>query len=148
MRPAYETPSDLAIEAGVLDKYVAYLTAKGKPCSWKKLTPPRYSIDAAIAQNTTILAWAEVKARVGDPDRYDTWYVSLHKLRSGISLSHDTGLPFILLFDWSGRTFKTTVKTLDWCEIAWSGRADRNYPDDMEPVVHIPKGWFTEILTP
>lgn len=148
MRLIYETPSDLATEAAILDKYVRDQKSRSRVyLKWFKLPAHRYCIDAALCNMQDVVrGWVEVKARVGDPDLYDEWYVSLFKIRSGLDLLATTDLPFILLFDWSGRTFKANLTSVFRCRVGWSGRTDRNDPQDVEPVVYLPRQWFTEIV--
>lgn len=128
MRPAYETDQDRSREQDIADKL-----AQLWDCSFVK-TPRFYPFDYTILRKDTAVAFCEVKCRA---KQYPTLMLSLHKWTTGVQLSRDTGLPFIVV--------ASVPDGIHWHEvvakpysIVVGGRSDRGDPEDKEPCVLLP----------
>lgn len=128
MRPSYETGADRDKERGVAETLEQLWD-----CLFVK-TPRFYAFDYTIIQKNTAVAFCEIKCRA---KRYDTLMLSLHKWQSGIQLSRDTGLPFLVVVGVDGEIWWHEVSGKPH-RIIVGGRKDRADPDDMEPCVLLP----------
>lgn len=136
-RPAYETEDDLRREQSVSNRLQAAWN-----CSIEKL-PVRYEIDWAIYRDSNLKAFAELKCRNHPFGKYPSLMLSLMKWTTGKSLARHANVPFIIVAKFSDCL--AYCETQQAAEIVWSGRKDRNDPQDLEPVVLIPKHQFKVI---
>lgn len=138
MRPTYETEADRKNEKRVAQKAAS---AWGG-CLAEKL-PKQYRADFGFVDSReSVLAWAEVKCRTNEHDRYPTYMLSLAKWLEAERLSQDTGLPFYLLVEFTDGIYYLRVKKLEGISIKMGGRSDRGDAQDREPTVHIPMRHF------
>jgi len=137
-RPLYETSADREHES----RLVSGLSQKFK-CTFEKL-PIKMGMDYAALRNGEVVAFFEVKRRSVSSNKYPTYMISVHKLMAAKSLSELTGLPCYLLVEWTDKTgiIKLPPKNMT---IKMGGRADRNDPDDIEPVFHFQIGDFSSV---
>jgi len=132
-RPIYENAETIRAE-----RILAHTISGRWNCTPEKL-PRKYAVDYALLRHGKLVAWAEFKSRSFEQSTYGTYMISLMKLREGAALSRLTGKPFYLVVEWTD--------VVGWCQIPLTlenyfigigGRFDRNDPEDLEPVVHIP----------
>ena len=131
-----------------------------------KLSKLKFGVDFAIVSKSLlvgnqpkILGVAEIKTRNTSMNQYPTLYLNLTKwmaLRRYALLSE---LPFAILVRWQDQdamyyeTPDNDILTTDTghthdssrFEVSWGGRQDRGQEQDMNPMVHIPIGFFEPI---
>lgn len=134
-RPFYEDENDRRREADVVRKLMS-------PNDTIQKLPIRYGVDFMIFRNETPFKWVEVKCRNNPKDQYPDLMISVAKIVGGINLSEKTGIPFVLVIDWSDCICSLRIYNTDGFKMSWGGRADRNDAQDMEPVFHIPTAHF------
>lgn len=139
-RPLYETENDRRREADAVRKII------GPKDTVQKL-PIRYGIDFVVFRDEKPYKWVEVKCRNNPRSQYDDLMISVAKIHEGIRLSQMTGVPFVLLVEWSDCIGSIRIYNTDGMAISWGGRSDRNDPQDMEPVYHIPTAHFATVFT-
>lgn len=136
-RPAYETSQDLENE----DK-VRRIIEGTWSCQVKKL-PLRYMVDWAIFREQQLCAYAEFKQRSHRLGDYPTLILSHQKWVTGKTLANEAGVPFIVVVRFKDQL--AYCETKQAASVSWAGREDRNDPQDLEPVVHIPHSKFKVI---
>lgn len=142
MRPTYETEGDKNREAKVIDSLCAVWE-----CNATKL-PKFYKQDWALTSvGGTVRALVEVKCRTHPRERYPTLILSLEKWLALAMLSEHTNAKGILAVQFSDGIFWMVAKPQPQWRIAIGGRTDRNDPDDVEPVVHIPTNSLKPLLS-
>lgn len=139
MRPLYESALDLERERAVIEQL-----AWQKGVSYTKL-PLDYRVDYALHQHRRISAIAEVKCRRNRSDVYPSLILSAKKFHAGLELSERMGVPFLVVAGWEDGIFyyKAGNEPLDY-DIG--GRVDRNDPQDVEIVVHLPVNRFQPVV--
>jgi len=107
--------------------------------------PISYRIDYAVFEKNALVAWLEIKCRNNSMQAYPTYMISADKIMSGLDLAKHTNSPFLLVVKWSDCMGYTKINKLTEYQIEFKGRADRNDPNDMEPVALIPIENFERI---
>ena len=102
--------------------------------------PLQYRVDWAIIKNGHLAGWVECKKRNVPRRQYATLLLSLNKVLHGLQLSQTTGLPFILLVEWSDCIGWQKITAVEGLSIG--GRIDRDDWQDVEPVCHFPTEGF------
>ena len=108
-----------------------------------------YKYDISVVKNGVVTGLLELKDRSHYFGRYDTYTVSLDKIREGIVYTLYLGIPCTLVVRFSCGTIASyrikseQVKSFD---ITYGGRNDRNDPNDLEPLVNIPLTFFKVLL--
>jgi hypothetical protein len=94
---------------------------------------------------TEIPLFAEVKCRGHAFGKHDSIAVQLSKHLDGWQLHEVTGVPVVLIIEWSDRE-------LMWCDLTkrpdrtiWWGRTDRGDPNDLAPSAEISLSRFSPI---
>lgn len=136
-RPIYETEQDLENE----DK-VRHVIEDVWSCRVQKL-PIRYVVDWAVFREGSLKAYAEFKQRSHRLGDYPSLILSHQKWVTGKNLASEANVPFIVVVRFSNCL--AYCETKNAASISWSGREDRNDPQDLEPVVHIPQSAFKVI---
>jgi len=135
-RQWHESESDLLNEQGVA---IAISRA------WRVIPvklPVEFRVDYALFRGEDIKAWAEVKCRRVERQKYPTYIVSLAKVKAGQRLALAHGVPFLLVVQWADAT-GWVIPTLD--DVRVGGRRDRGESLDIEPMVHIPISSFKRL---
>jgi hypothetical protein len=141
MRPQYETTADRVRELSVVDAY-----SKATGWTFNKV-PAHYRVDGCFTdKNGNLAAWVEVKNRTCSKGTYPTYLISLNKVREGLALAKDTGVPFVLLVKWTDGCFELPIAELP-LSIRVGGRSDRNDWQDQEPVCFFDINSFRQIAT-
>lgn len=128
-RPLYENDQNRADEQRIAD-----VVGRMTRCTFNKM-PMSYRLDYAAVRDMEIIGWAEIKKRNYEFRKYSDFIISLGKYTAALHLSEDTNLPsrFYIQFG------KGIYKHIPVFPIVtrWGGRADRNDPQDMEPMAVI-----------
>lgn len=142
-RPRYETAEDRVSEAevaeAIADKYSFELERK------PELSMFDYRMQAAPNGYTLN---AEIKCRDFKWGKYQTVILSAHKLAQGLKASRDNTYFTFFVMDSHGAvySFMPRPENIAHLKNGWGGRQDRDDPQDMEWVVHIPIGLFKHVL--
>ena len=144
MRPLYETDKDFDNE-----KRIKRQIEQKKEWKLTKL-PKRYYLDffAFTPQFGQLTAVLEVKRRHNTHDKYPDVILSLAKYIKGIEYGDALSVDFLFAVQFNDGLYihNGTHATLRHLQITFGGRTDRNDPEDIEPVVHIPvKALFTKL---
>lgn len=130
VRPKFETPEDLAIEAEIAVKLEA-----AWQCQMIKL-PFSYKLDWAAVRKNEIVAFLECKRRHRELKEHPTVFFALQKLIAARELHSVTGLPCFYVAQFNDCLAYADV--LDFRrKIEFRGRTDRD-GKDQEPVSVIP----------
>jgi hypothetical protein len=135
-RPMYENSATLEAERKAIMRY-----AKAWGCDVTKL-PMKYTVDYAITNESGIFAWAEVKCRNVNVNKYTTLMISAEKIWTGLRMSVISGIPFILIIEWLDALGALEVKKWQALDIRIGGRKDRDDWQDMEPMIFFPTNIF------
>lgn len=136
MRPIYETDKDIKAQRDVAD--ILESSWKCQAVSLPKLYPADY---AMCRQDRRILSLVEIKCRpTVDSDDYATYMLSASKLIALDHIASSLNVPAILVVKWRDKIGYTDLtRRLAKTETFFmGGRYDRDDPDDLEPIVHIP----------
>ena len=148
LRPIYETPFDISAESAVADKLCCIWNVRTK--KMKKFFPA----DVAALTNdwdedsgaSEVRAFIEIKVRKNVGWKYPTYMISLHKLYDLAALSSFSGIPSLLVVQWSDALGHWRVpESVDELEIRMGGTKSRGDEQDMEPVALIPIEQFSII---
>lgn len=134
MRPTYESAGDRRNESGVIDR-----VCRAWSCKAVKL-PIQYKLDYALCRIGEVAAFAEVKVRTHTFGTYPTYILSYSKKVAAMQYE----FPCFLIVSFEGDIRYADLKKID-SFVRIGGRNDRNDPQDVEPVVHIPMGSFTKL---
>jgi hypothetical protein len=137
VRPIYETTKDLQNEE-VVRQGIEFAWS----CKVKKL-PIRYEIDWALFRDNQLCAYAEFKQRSHRLGDYPTFILSHQKWVTGKTLANEANVPFLVIVRFKDQL--AYCETKNAVSVSWAGREDRNDPQDLEPVVHIPHTSFKVI---
>jgi hypothetical protein len=149
MRPFYETEEDLSNEAKVVMRLIEQWG--GGIVSVSKL-PLKYGADFAIHQTDDfaihqtgervkdrIKAVLEVKCTSYRSDQYDNYMISLHKAERCMAFAKQMGVNAILAVKFSDSLIGyVSLNKVEDAYYRMGGRFDRNDPDDVELMMHIP----------
>ena len=104
--------------------------------------PRQYRVDFAMVDKKSgeVYCWLETKCRTGRSFKH--FMLSLSKWQAGIRLSQETGKPFLIGFRWKDGDYILQVNKDYIPLLLVGGRDDRDDPEDIEPVVQIPKKMF------
>ena len=141
-RPLYESKSDLAVE-----RSLAARIQNNFSWSLKKLSR-RYELDFIAFAGKKAVAFIEVKRRHNPVHHYETIILSLAKYIKGAQYQKTTGLKFLFIVEFDDGCFQYTYNENDGKDfkITMGGRTDRNDPEDIEPVIHIPVSKMTPLF--
>tara|TARA_R110002110_G_scaffold84817_1_gene220549 strand:- start:537 stop:983 length:447 start_codon:yes stop_codon:yes gene_type:complete len=145
MRPLYETSKDFENEKNIQNVIE-------EKTSWRltKL-PKRYYLDfLAFNSNGNTEAVIEVKRRHNNHDKYEDVILSLAKYMQGLEYATTLGVAFLFAVEFNDGYYIhfSSSDNLKHFKITMGGRRDRQDPEDIEPVVHIPiTTGFTSIKT-
>ena len=111
-----------------------------------------YSPDYAVYKGGKCRGWLELKCRYGQHwGQYPTYMIAVKKWEKCMSLAATPGIemPFLLAVAVDDGDFimncSAAVQKGVGVEIASGGRKDRNWSEDTEPCVYIPKQHFTRL---
>ncbi len=141
-RPTYETQQDSDRERLVVE-------AMASAWSLNPIKLPKfYKQDWALSKmDRTVKAVVEVKCRSHPKHTYDTLILSLDKWQALAMLSERTSIKGLLGVRYTDGIFWVVAQHQpDW-RITIGGRTDRNDPDDVEPVIHIPSSSLKPLFT-
>jgi hypothetical protein len=133
----YESPRDRVLEARAASRIASVLG-----CSNYKI-PERYGVDFMFQKSGSVFAWAEVKCRNHNHDKYETYFISADKFCSGFKLVEHFGGRFVIIVGWEDYVGAMSVDSAIGFKIEMGGRYDRADENDHEPMVHIPVSLFT-----
>lgn len=144
MRPLYETDKDFENE-----KRIKRQIEQEKEWKLTKL-PKRYYLDffAFTPRFGQLIAVLEVKRRHNTHDKYPDVILSLAKYMKGAEYADALNVDFLFVVQFNDGLYihEGGSLTLQHLQITFGGRTDRNDPEDIEPVVHIPvKALFTKL---
>ena len=130
----YETGKDLENEKIVADEIALAFDMILKKMHYKM------AIDymAFDALDIHALAVIEIKRRQVCSTKYQSVILSLAKFNKGIEFYKNNDLSFIFAVKFDDGIFTYEYSPDDFFMIVFGGRKDRNDPQDIEPVVHIP----------
>ena len=100
--------------------------------------PTSYSLDYWIESREKCY-WCEVKVRTFEYDKYDTFILSVAKLRNGASFATATKVPFITVYAMTDGLYYHEWDPNHVYDIRMNLSPDPTYDDDNEPYAHIPK---------
>ena len=100
--------------------------------------PTSYSLDYWIESREKCY-WCEVKVRTFEYDQYDTFILSVAKLRNGASFATATKVPFITVYAMTDGLYYHEWDPNHVYDIRMNLSPDPTYDDDNEPYAHIPK---------
>ena len=137
MRPIYETTQDRVRE----NEVALYLETK-YACRYTQ-APKLSPYDGSLSYpDGRLAALVEIKTRRNAKDKYPTYMLSAAKWRSGLSVSADLGVPFLLFVRFTDGLFTTKLK--ESYPVQRGGRWDRGDTKDVEDCVFIPMVDFRE----
>ena len=137
-RPTYETNYNRSKEDEVSDRLRRLWEME-----IEKLKPYFPADVAVISNDSTVVAFCEIKCRTNDMTAYPTYMVSVHKLYELASLASFTEIPSLLVVEWSDCLgYWKVPETLKGIETGIGGTKKRGDPQDIEPVAYIPIGDF------
>ena len=140
-RPKYVTKADEENEEKIIGQFKDYiLTFKPRLLLNHHKLPDKYEIDYAITYKDMkhVYAFVEVKRRNVDKDTYPWLILSLNKYYA-MQRCVGMGIKAFLVFEFNDGTFFIDMNEFESPRITIHGRTDRNDPDDIEPVICIPK---------
>ena len=138
-RPLYETTQDLSNEQEFMQQLESLWG-----CTSQKI-PIKYGVDFCLMMGDVIKGILEIKCRNNTRLQYPTYMLSAHKIITGRNLAQIIGVPFLLAVKWTDSSGYIDLAKTDSAVFKIGGRFDRNDPDDIEPVAHIPIGEFKTI---
>ena len=100
--------------------------------------PTSYSLDYWIESKEKCY-WCELKCRTFTSDKYDTFILSVNKLRKGASYTRSTGIPFIVVYAMTDGLFYHEWDDKHEYDIRMNISPEAKYDDDNEPYAHIPR---------
>lgn len=134
-RPVYESEQDLFRE-----RQLAVKAERAWHC--KMVKQHKFNqFDYAAARDGRVVAFIEMKVRSTPFLKYPTSIIFVSKLQAAQSMHMATGLPCILLVQWSDCA--GFVDMLKQYPVKIGGRTDRNDLADIGVVAEIPTGDFT-----
>ena len=144
-----ETPKILAAEADFASRI-----AQSRGWRLQKLGGS-YSPDYAIYRDGVCKGWLEIKCRYGQAwGDYDTYMLGVKKWEKCMSLATTPGIemPFLLVVavddgDYLMNCTAAVGKGLN-VMVRPGGRRDRDWIEDLEPCVFLPKMFFVKISDP
>ena len=138
MRPMYETEDQRTEEARIVNRVAEIWGVEAVKLK------PAYAVDFIYLDNGNVSALVEAKNRKYSMDKMDHWggvMCSLHKWSNGILYSQISNLPFVFLVGAVDGIYAHVADgNIDG--VIYSGRRDRNDPQDMEPVILLRKNRF------
>ena len=151
-RPIYESEDDRSNERQAADKFRKHLEQAliPKPESVELREAPRlYPFDYEIIVDGKPWAIVEIKCRKNRLEDYDSYMISMEKIRGLREAAHIRNMASFLLVSWSDTLgYAPAVSIAERGIKSWGGRTDRNDPKDQEVVLYAPHSLFTIIATP
>lgn len=141
-RPRYNRPKDNANNRRVLNQLARFLPGR---LAEVFTTDTDCDYDGEIYIDGPLTLIAEVKGRTGSGNRFSTWHIAKSKLDACMVHARALNVPLYLLFSWDNDVYYWVVKDIDKLEVREGGRWDRGDFYDVEPMVHIPRSFFTKI---
>lgn len=139
--PQYESEADRQVEASMWGMLEEALGGK-----LYKL-PQQYGLDWMLATHDGIvLKWVELKARSHPYGTYDRYSISMSKVQRALAMEELTGKPSILVVRYLNAVYVAYFRSfLQHGEILVGGRKDRDDPQDVEPMWHLPVTQMTKL---
>lgn len=108
--------------------------------------PRAYQLDyAMVDEKMVIKRWLEIKCRKHRGyGVYKDLMLSYHKFRAGLELSRETGLDFLLAYQFGDQNYMAKITESTPYTLAYGGRSDRGDSEDQEPVALIPTDEFVK----
>jgi hypothetical protein len=138
-RPLYENDASRTAE-----QRIAQIVSDKWKCSLIKL-PRSYVLDYVAERNGKLTCWVEIKQRNFKFGEYVDYTISLHKYMDMLTYVEKTGLPALLVVEFSDGLIYWHLATRP-CVVGIGGRTDRNDPQDVEPVARIAWAEFKELM--
>jgi hypothetical protein len=140
MRPRYERPDDRVRQ---WDAILGYCHALGVV---PRCTDELAAWDYTLWHGQRMVAIVEVKCRRCASYSYPTYLIGIRKMETLRDEAARRGVPGRLLVRWTdGSGVIDATDALETAGRAQGGRADRDDPEDMEPVLHIPIARFSRV---
>lgn len=139
-----ETAETRAVEA-----LFAQRLQRAWKCELRKLGKT-YSPDFLATRNGKGVAWVELKCRFGqDWAQYPTYMVAVKKWEKCLALAEtpNISLPWLLAVAVDNGDYWLNARDLQDVDlqVSMGGRTDRNWAEDQEPCVFIPKKYFRKL---
>lgn len=140
MRPLYETKDNRKKESETVS-----VVCNKWGCKAQK-TPNLFPFDYLLTRGDKA-SFAEIKNRTFEHTKYETIYICLSKINKCVFHAEMSGVPFFLILGYMDGIFYTSLskEVLPDFRIEMNGRTDRNDPQDISPVYHIPLKIFKRI---
>jgi len=146
-RPMYENKQDNANEEKIINDFKEYILTKDSSLVFDhhKL-PIKYKLDYALTYRDMkhVYAFVEAKRRKVPKDKYPWLILSLQKFYA-LQDAVGVGIRAFLVFEFDDGTFFIEMRDFQSPRITINGRTDRNDPDDIEPVVCIPRDIWRKV---
>jgi hypothetical protein len=142
-RPSYEDERSLANERRVAER-----VATAWDLTLTKI-PLHYYIDFAATRDGRVTIWVEIRCRSCSRNKYESFMLSLNKVRHAIQLSNDTGKPVVFVTEWTDGIFWIEMQeSMLKLPLVIGGGAitRRNDWQDIEPLVLIPINDFRPLV--
>jgi hypothetical protein len=140
VRPRYENEFDLERES-----LIAYKLGEAWGRKLFKL-PSYYPCDMAVTGgDNKIEGFVEIKCRAQSADRFDTLWLSLHKVIEIKRLAKEAGVPPYLAVGFEFTKDVRWILLSGTYPVILGGRTDRGDTQDMEPVVEFPVAKFNRL---
>ena len=139
-RPIYETAQNTAREMAVAQRAAQAWNARAVKLK------TAYAVDYALLRDGRTKAFAECKCRtypMGALDAMGGFMLSLHKWAAMKALAWASGLPVLLVVECADGLWFHKPTDFSHDGIGYSGRTDRNDPQDVEPVILLRQQRFT-----
>jgi len=142
MRQTYESQSDRERELRLKKRLEAFFN-----CTLDKM-PFKYSTDYMRFSGGKVTGLIEVKHRHVSSQDFDTYMISLHKIKESLEYAELIGVPFGLVVNWRDKigALKITREMITPDRIKTQKVNYRNDEGDIEPCVHFDIADFSIIL--
>ena len=141
MRPIYEDSASKADESRIA-KVVEQLWK----CKVEKLPRKNY-VDYALMRDKELSAYAEVKSRKNERNKYPTWMVSLEKWMYAKRIAEvSNGVPMLFIVEWTDGIYWLRQDTAEFF-VGVGGRSDRGDDMDRELCVFVNVNQFLPLAT-
>jgi len=106
----------------------------------------KYRVDCLAMRDNTPVSWIELRCRENTKDQYPTLMISLAKVQGAKSLAQDTGLPVLLVVEWTDCVAFVDLANVGFT-LGFGGRNQMRDWQDREPVCYIDTKEFTSLTT-
>lgn len=137
-RPLYETKEDMDRETAVATEL-----CRAWKCTSRKFGK-NYTLDYELLRDGEVVALCEIKCRFVSHNTYDTYMISVQKIKEAQKIADSRRLPAFIVVHYEDdiRFFHVNMEP-DWTE--QGGRTDRGDPMDVEEVAHYKAERLTSI---